>query len=307
MKLGPVAGLALARDSANDMTEDDHLPPEGERRRVLSYMLDAGPFEPRSVVVAPEFGASSRAGRHRPANEDHFLILRMARSQEVIASSLQQADLPGRFDEFGYFMAVADGSGSFGGGALASRVALSTLAHMAIRFGKWNVRIDKDTVESVVRQADLYHRRTAQAIEQFRMAAPFLSTMRSTLTAVFTAGDTLFFTHVGDSRAYLLRHGSLTQLTRDNTKLQAVDGVPVFDIERFPLEDNDLILLCTNGLTRTLDDDAIADLLSHPRGVEDQCRQLVTLAAAADADDDITAVAARYRVPPPPEETDKIA
>src|SRR5688572_17912646 len=143
MKRRPGAGPALARYFAADMAEDDHLPPEGERRRVLSYMLDAGPFEPRSVVVEPEFGASSQAGRHRPANEDHFLILRLARSPEVLASSLQQADLPGRFDEFGYFMAVADGSGAFGGGALASRVALSTLAHMAIRFGKWNLRIDQ--------------------------------------------------------------------------------------------------------------------------------------------------------------------
>jgi protein phosphatase len=280
-----------------DMTADDHLPPETERRRALSHMLDAGAFEPLSVVVTPEFGACSRPGPHRPANEDHYLILRLARSLDVIESSLQAADLPKPFDEFAYAMAVADGAGSFGGGALASRVTLSTLAHLAIRFGKWNVRMDQEAAASVVRQAGFYQQRAAQAVEQFRMAAPFLKTMRSTLTAAFSAGETLFFTQVGDSRAYLLRNGSLTRLTRDHTRLQSVDGVPVVDIERFPLDDNDLILLCTNGLARAVDEDAIADLLSHPRGLQDQCRQLVDLAASNGAEDDITVVAARYHIP----------
>lgn len=290
------------------MTADDHLPRESERRRALSHMLDAGAFEPLSVVVTPEFGACSRPGPHRPANEDHYLIVRLARSLEVVESSLQAADLPKPFDEFGYAMAVADGAGSFGGGALASRVTLSTLAHLAIRFGKWNVRIDQEAAASVVRQAGFYQQRAAQAVEQFRMAAPFLKNMRSTLTATFSAGDALFFTHLGDSRAYLLRNGSLTRLTRDHTQLNHADGVPVVDVERFPLDDNDLVLLCTNGVTRALDDDTMADLLSHPRGVQDQCRQLVALAASNGAEDDLTVVAARYHIPEPAAgEANKIA
>jgi PPM family protein phosphatase len=279
------------------MAEEDRLPPETERRRVLSPMLDAGDFEPPSVVVTPEFGAASRPGPHRPANEDHFLVVRMGRTHEVLNSSLQTSDLPGHFEEFGYFMAVADGSGSFGGGALASRVALSTLSHLAIRFGKWNVRIDQDAIASVGRQAAFYHRRTAQAIEEFRTSAAFLTNMRSTLTAVFSAGDTLFFTHVGDSRAYLLREGELVRLTRDVVRPEPVDGAPVFDIERIRLSDNDLVLLCTSGLTHALEDDTIADLLSHPRGLEDQCRQLVDLAASRGSEEDVTAVAARFHIP----------
>ena len=279
------------------MTEHDPLPPETERRRVLSPMLDAGDFEPPSVVVTPEFGAASRPGPHRPANEDHFLIVRVGRTHEVVKSSLQSSDLPGRFEEYGYAMAVADGSGSFGGGALASRVALSTPANLAVRFGKWNVRIDEEAVASVVRQTNFFHRRTAQAIENFRTSAAFLANMRSTLTAVFSAGDTLFFTHVGDSRAYLLRQGELVRLTREHIREPPVDGAPVFDVERIRLDDNDLILLCTSGPTRALDDDTIADLLSHPRGLDDQCRQLVDLAASRDCEDDVTAVAARFHVP----------
>jgi protein phosphatase len=290
------------------MTVDDNLPLESERRRALSHMLDAGEFEPLSVAVTTEFGACSRAGPHRSANEDHYLILKLSRSLEVLESSLQAADLPKPFEEYGYGMAVADGSGSFGGGALASRVTLSTLAHLVIRFGKWNVRIDREAAATVVKQGEFFNRRTAQAVEQFRMAAPFLKNMRSTLTAAFSAGDRLFFTHLGDSRAYLLRNGSLTLLTRDHTRLQDVDGVPVVDVEHFPLDDNDLILLCTNGLARVLDDDTIADLLSHPRGLEDQCRQLVDLAARNGAEDDLTVVAARYHIPEQPaEEPDKIA
>ena len=281
------------------MNENDFLPPETERRRVLSPMLDAGDFEPPSVIVTPEFGAASRPGPHRPANEDHFLIVRMGRTHEVLQSSLQAGDLPGRFEEYGYAMAVADGSGSFGGGALASRVALSTLAHLAIRFGKWNVRLDDEAIASVVRQSNFFHRRTAQAIENFRTSAAFLASMSSTLTAVFSAGDTLFFTHVGDSRAYLLRQGELVRLTRDHLRPETVEGDLAFDIERIRLSDNDLVLLCTSGLTRVLDDETLADLLSHPRGLEDQCRQLIDLAASRGSEDDVTAVAARYHIPAP--------
>jgi protein phosphatase len=72
---------------------------------------------------------------------------------------------------------------------------------------------------------------------------------------------------------------------------------PRIDIERFRLCDNDRVLVCTNGLTDAVDDAAIAGRLSTDDTPDDQCRALVDLAVAAGAEDDATALVARYRLP----------
>ena len=86
----------------------------------------------------------SDCGKVAAHNTDHYLALRLGRLQETLASSLSAGDLPARFEEYAYAMVVADGLGEEGAGARASRVALSTLAHLAVRYGRWNVRIERD-------------------------------------------------------------------------------------------------------------------------------------------------------------------
>ena len=63
---------------------------------------------------------------------EHYLAMRLSRGQETLATSLSAEDLPPRFEEYGYAMLVADGLGEGGSGAVASRVALSTFAHLAV-------------------------------------------------------------------------------------------------------------------------------------------------------------------------------
>ena len=306
----------------------DEQPPEvqdaSERRRLLSPVLSNDEFRPLSALVKVEFGAYTRAGRYRTHNDDHYLILRLGRYQEVLASTLQAADLPERFDEQGYAMLVADGAGEMGSGALASRVAISTLAHLAVNFGKWNLRVDARTAESIAQQAEWFYQRAAHAVERQGLADGALSTMSTTLTATFSAGDELFFAHVGHSRAYLFRNGDLVQLTRDHTLQQRVKesggpvGIPAgandlrhiltealgagkappsVDVERIHLLDNDMVLVCSDGLTRVLDDDTIADLLAQTRALNDLCKSLVDLAHARGGDDDATAIVAKYWIP----------
>ena len=277
------------------MDEDVPTPDAELRRKALSSILTYDDYEPATTLVQAEFGACSRPGPRRAANEDNYLILRLGRTQEVVSSSLQDADLPGRFEEQAYFLGVADGSGDLGTGALASRVALAALAHMTIRFGHWNLRVDSRTAADVTRQAEFFSAKTAQAIERYRVSAPFLANMQSTLTCIFSAGHHLFYSHVGDSRAYLLREGALTRLTRDRARETDAVGVPVVDIERVGLSDHDVVLLCTSGLVQTVDDATIADLLSHPRSLEAQCRQLVEMAQLLGSEQDATAIAAKYR------------
>jgi protein phosphatase len=295
-----------------------------ERRRSLSPVLSTEDYRPLSALVAVEFGAHSQAGTGRRTNEDHFLILRFGRHQEVVASTLPAADLPGRFDEQGYALVVGDGAGRQGSGAVASRVALSTLAHLMIHHGAWNLRIDAATAESVIRRAEWFYRRAAQEVDRYARADAFLGGMRTTLTAAFSAGNDLFYCHVGHSRAYLYRDGELTQMTRDHTVKQrlarapgpvplpngahdlgqiltdaigAGDGPPAVDVERIALCDRDVILVCTDGLTDVASDDEIADVLAVPRSLNDQCRILAELAVRHGSQDDITTVLAKYRIP----------
>lgn len=296
------------------------------RRRSLAPVLRTEDFRPLSAVVTVEFGSHSQAGAGRQNNEDHFLILSFGRHQEVIASTLSAADLPPRFNEYGYAMVVGDGVGKQGSGGVASRIAVSTLAHLLIHYGNWNLRVDARTAESVIQRAEWFYQRTAQEVNRHSSSDAVLSGMRTTLTAAFSAGNDLFYAHVGHSRAYLFRDGELTQMTRDHTVEQrlthapgpvplpagandlgqiltdaigAGSGPPAVDIERIALCDGDIILLCTDGLTSAVDDEEIADILTHPRTLNDTCRRLVDVAVANGSLDDITALLARYKVPPP--------
>ena len=280
---------------------------------------DSPPPEPEVEVV---FGARSRRGPLRFQNDDHFMVLRLGRYQDTLLTSLSDDDVPRRFDEHGYGMVVADGLGS--AGEIASRLAVSTLVHLALSFGKWNLRIDVPVAEEVMDRADRFYRAVDATLLQAGQDSS--RALQTTLTAVFTAGADLFFAHVGHSRAYLFRHDQLFQLTRDHTRepepgrtrtLTAVAGgtrdvrqvvtetlgregagIPRVDIERLGMLDGDLLLLCTNGLTDVVDDARIAMTLTMHPMPDDQCRALVELAASSGGQDDVTVVAAHYRIPP---------
>src|SRR5947207_694714 len=92
------------------------------------------PFPPLSSTVRVQIVGRSHAGG-LPENDDHFLIVELGRHQRTIATNLPDGYVPVRFDEAGYGMIVADGLGK--AGAMASRLAITTLAHLVLRFGNW--------------------------------------------------------------------------------------------------------------------------------------------------------------------------
>jgi serine/threonine protein phosphatase PrpC len=142
----------------------------------------------------------------------------------VLATSLSTAELPAPFSERAYAMMVADGIGGVGAGAVASRLALSTLAQLAIHFGKWNVRVDPAVAEAIMDQIDWFYNRIQETVATHSLTERGLSTMATALTAAYSAGDDLFIAHIGHSRAYICREGHLTALTRDHTL--AAKGYP---------------------------------------------------------------------------------
>jgi protein phosphatase len=305
-------------------------------RAAVSSPLDLSAFRPLAAAPEIEIAGLSTCGRLQQENTDHYLAIRLGRLQETIVTSLTAGDLPPRFEEYAYAMLVADGMGSHGSGARASRLALSTLAHLAVRYGRWNVRVGVDTASDIVEQGEFFYRQVTDAMTQAARADFRLAEMATSLTAVYIAGTDLFFAHLGHSRAFLFRNGVLIQLTMEHTlerlisasaalrrarlearrpraqERRATDVVadrdakradaPDVSIEHVQLWSGDRVMLCTDGLSDVVSEDRLSEVLAAPRNPADDCRRLVELAQSSGATDSVTVLVADYRIdraPPP--------
>ncbi len=298
-----------------------------EWRAMVASPLDLSEFPPASTPTI-EVAGLSMCGRLQHDNTDHFLAIRLGRLQETVATSLSAGDLPPRFEEHAYAMLVADGLGGHGTGARASRLALSTLAHLAIRYGKWNVRMGADTAADIAEQGEFFYRQITDAMSQAARADFRLAEMATSLTAVYIAGTDLFFAHVGHSRAFLFRNGVLIQLTLEHTLERLISAsaalrrarlearrprvpdhrspdaagdagahpdAPDVSIEHVQLWSGDRVLLCTDGLTDVVQEDRISEVLASQRSPGEECRRLVDLALTNGATDSVTVLVADYR------------
>jgi protein phosphatase len=290
---------------------------ESEVPGPLTPRLTYPAFRPLSSTVTAQVTARSLAGA-RPVNDDHFLVVELGRHQQTLATNLPDGHVPSRFDETGYGMIVADGLGP--SAADASRLAISTLAHLVLHFSRWNLRIDADGAQDVIARAQRFYSGVDRQLAEAALKAPELAGLRAAMTAAFSAGDSLFVAHVGHSRAYLFRRGTLKQLTRDQTLRQrvadwgpglfeaaaselnhiltdAVGGKAAVQIGHFQLQDRDCVLLCTNGLTDFVDDANMQEILKRRGTLEDRCTTLANTAVERGARDNVTLILAEYSVP----------
>jgi protein phosphatase len=288
--------------------------------------LEISPFYPLSSVGVLDIAGRSVRGKLHSHNSDHYLAMKLGRIQETLVSSLAPEDLPSRFEEYAYSILVANGRGRRGTGARASRVALSTLAHLAIRYGKWHMRVDPGTAETIKQQAEFFGRQAHDALYQAHLADSELSELATSLTAVYIAGTDLFAMSIGSSRALLFHDDELIRLTTDRTVHQWLGAAPARQseigspdltsaggkiiegapdgpvaVEQVHLASGDRLLLCTNGLTDFVKDREIAEALTSRRHPREQCQELIDLALAAGSADDITVVVADYRLQARPE------
>jgi serine/threonine protein phosphatase PrpC len=300
----------------------DHQSDDDLRRPGVTPYFEPQDFPPPSALVHPRFGAHSRLGRFHTVNEDHYLIMRVGRSQETLVTSLPDNLVGSRFDEEGFLMIVADGLGNSGAGEVASRVALVTFVQLILNFCKWNLRVDDRIAHEIMDRAERFIRHVDSAVV-YEGTAKGLSQPQTTFTMVFGAGRSLFYAHVGHSRAYLFRDRSLLRLTRDHTVASRGELLPLvdvsatvrdlshlvtqtvgmsgssgprIDVERFQLADGDRILVCTNGITDMLDESVIASVLESEAPPDDQSRRLADLAMEAGGDDDATALVAEFNI-----------
>jgi serine/threonine protein phosphatase PrpC len=206
--------------------------------------------------------------------------------------------------------AVADGLGGHQGGEVASAAAVEPLAALDGR-GFGDAAAAAEALAGAIREANA-------AILERAAGDPGLWGMGTTLTAAALAGaGQLQLAHVGDSRAYLLRDGSLEQLTVDHTVVgelvrrgrltpeqaaihpersiltRAVGldpTVPVDLPDPLELRAGDRVLLCSDGLTEAVGDPDIATILATAADGAAACRSLIDAANAAGGPDNITVV-----------------
>jgi protein phosphatase len=279
---------------------------------------------PLAVRVEVDFGALSHPGKVRTNNEDHFLILRLGRVLDALLSNLPQAETPTRFEEYGYVLAVADGMGGQAGGEIASRVALRSNIEFLLGEVKWNLRVGEHEARDIIRNMNQFVRSVDITLTEQARFDKSLSGMGTTLTAAYTVGPELFGVHVGDSRLYLYRGGTLTQLTRDHTVAQSLAdageiapeqvathrqrhvltsaiggnaGQVQTDVLRAQLQDDDRLLLCTDGLSDRVSDARMAQVLRDIPDSQPACDKLLEAALDEGGRDNITVIVAHYKIP----------
>lgn len=213
--------------------------------------------------------------------------------------------------------AVADGLGGLDAGDVASRMALEHIEAFSASLAEpglllpalgESVKSRVQTVEHLIGSANkrIYEHKKHLAVN-----------MATTLAMVQIADDGMVVAHVGDSRVYLYRRGSLHRLTSDHSLVNALRAngtLTCTQAESSPqrhiitkalgaeqqvspsvgwhlLQENDQILLCTDGLTTMLQDDAIARILDQPGMAPDIiAQQLVDRANVAGGFDNITVI-----------------
>jgi protein phosphatase len=267
-----------------------------------------------------DLAALSHPGKVRPANEDHYLLLRFGRYLEPVATNLPAGSLPGNMREDAVALLVADGMGGRQGGEEASRQAIVTLIELALATPDWVLRLDERTAKLAEERTVERFRQASAAIAERAKREPQLSGMGTTMTLAISFGLDLIVAHVGDSRAYVYRDRRLEPLTRDHTMAQdfldgGVDsgmarrfrhvlthalGGRSFEpeVRRWRLADGDRLLLCTDGLNDMVEDAAIAtELERHPTSAA-ACQALLDCALEQGGRDNVTVAVAGYHAQP---------
>jgi protein phosphatase len=259
----------------------------------------------------------SHPGLVRPVNEDHFLIAAAHKSVSVRQSNLDQEQLGRLRPGEAVLLAVADGVGGRSGGALASGIAVRATLEFIARAGGCYQRFDVEQENTFLEEMEASIREAHESILRDYGASDF--TPATTLTLVMFVAPRAYVIHVGDTRAYYLRGSQLRRLTRDQTLgeymldsgawteeqvvrtpaakalASAIGGTELLPaVGLIDLEPGDVLLLCSDGLTRHVEDAEIAQVLQACPEPRAACEELVRRALAGGGKDNVTVVVARW-------------
>lgn len=248
-----------------------------------------------------EFGARTDVGRARENNEDSFRVA----------------------FEIGLFV-LSDGMGGQSSGEVASRLAVETvLSHCHEASLKPSLALAGAALEGISEAGNRLAsaiRLANSAVYQASQEDSHLRGMGATLVAVMLSEERVSIAHAGDSRVYRLRNGELDRLTQDhsfieeqvrrglmtsqeassstlqNVLMRAVGVEPEIEVEvnEELFAESDVLLLCSDGLTKEVSDAQIARVLAEVEDPEAAAEQLVDLANEAGGSDNVTVIVLRH-------------
>lgn len=270
--------------------------------------------------VRLDCAALSHQGLVRDTNEDHYLVAQFGRFLKPLRSNMK-GQVGTLFAEEGHAMIVADGIGGAAGGEVASDLAIRTLLELVYETPDWIISGDAGHLEGAMERIADRFRRIDAYLQECAQADPALSGMGTTMTVAGQIADSVILAHIGDSRAYLFRSGSLHQLTHDHTAAQALVDMGILqhvnqaqkrlrhvlvrclggveanaeaEVQRITLADQDVLMLCSDGLTDMVDDATIAAILATEAPAAVTCQTLIDRALENGGKDNVTAIVARF-------------
>lgn len=248
-----------------------------------------------------EVAGTTHVGMKRNHNEDNYLVL----PEENLCI-------------------VADGMGGHSSGEIASKIAVDELGEffrMTSRDGDatWPFKMDKTRNYDENRLATGIKLANKSIFDKAGAESKYKG-MGTTIVSVHFANDAAYVGHVGDSRVYFFREGVLKQVTEDHSLLndylkakkltpEEIEHFPhknvivralgmkenvIVDVSRVDLQQGDLFLLCSDGLSGMVSDAQMQEILARTPELEKACGQLIDMANAAGGTDNVTCVLARF-------------
>ncbi len=241
------------------------------------------------------FGACSDAGRRNSTNHDAVFTLGA-----------------GEYEHLQGLFIVSDGMGKGLGSCTASKLTVQTLSCLLQSvLEQYDLGASTKVLAYGIREGMIEANRTL--IEKKREFAN-IDLMGATCVAVGISQNTLVVGNAGDSRAYLLHEGELRQITRDHIRLMpegkrqgkqsgftyiVAKGIGISpelepEMEMMQIEEGDVILLCSDGLTGMVKDSEITQILETTRTPQEAASTLVECANQHGGADNISTIVVHY-------------
>jgi PPM family protein phosphatase len=286
--------------------------------RARGWILDAtcdpvddplAAFEPAGASLQVSTIVWTDVGQKRQNNEDNFLLFDLFRR----TAHPEKAEVTVAVEPPGLLLAVADGMGGHQAGQVASQLCVENLPRELLKRLEAGDGSDSTSAALVKAVED-----TNRMIFDQASRDPDLFGMGTTLVAALLNDTHVMIALAGDSRAYLLNRGSLAQLTTDQTVanymavaqpglrlddrmgemlVQAVGAQATLEVvlTTSTLEPGDVLLLCSDGLYKTVAADDILNTLQTPGSLSTKAEALISLANLNGGPDNVTVLLAEVR------------
>lgn len=228
----------------------------------------------------------------------------------IVRDNNQDAYAVGEFSDEVVWSVVCDGMGGAAGGNIASALAVKVISDKINASYREKMRDAsiKNMLDSALTAANI-------EVYDFAEAQPELQGMGTTVVCAIVRGDQAYIAHAGDSRAYIINNGDVKQVTTDHSMVQdllsrgkitseeaehhpnkniitravGVDKSIDIDFDQIDLDENDVLLLCTDGLSNYVSNDEMVEIMSDGKYYAFADR-LVTKANSNGGGDNITVV-----------------